>query len=297
MAFDQRNDAHRIGGGVGGIGGGGSAGISRPDVEDELVGAAMQISQMRQEAKELRKALTTSQAECARLDVALATETRRADNMKEAAAAAAAAVARPQLDTSRQNSLQAALTAKTLEVENLKAEIEQLQSKARQNASSLKDREDELEDVKKFEQDAAETAKKTLEELEKSTAEIARLQQLLLQQSQQPTSLIAGTVNATPATGTLSALGNGGGAVARSGGAIRGRSTYGMEDDSGEEDESKGAIVGKMGKGEDKNKKEDSDFDCDSEDEDEDNATNRRRGSGFFGWITGSGRPKRRRGE
>lgn len=66
MAFDQRNDAHRIGGGVGGIGGGGSAGISRPDVEDELVGAAMQISQMRQEAKELRKALTTSQAECAR---------------------------------------------------------------------------------------------------------------------------------------------------------------------------------------------------------------------------------------
>lgn len=36
-----------------------------------------------------------------RLDVALATETRRADNMKEAAAAAAAAVARPQLDTSR----------------------------------------------------------------------------------------------------------------------------------------------------------------------------------------------------
>lgn len=59
MALDQRNGAHRIGGGS-------AAGIHRPDVEDELVGAAVQISQMRQEAKELRKALATSQAECAR---------------------------------------------------------------------------------------------------------------------------------------------------------------------------------------------------------------------------------------
>lgn len=42
------------------------SGASRGDVEDELVSAALQISEMRQEAKVMRKTLATTDAECIR---------------------------------------------------------------------------------------------------------------------------------------------------------------------------------------------------------------------------------------
>ncbi|CAM9902563.1 unnamed protein product [Scytosiphon promiscuus] len=247
---------------------GGSGGI-----EEELVGAAMQISTLRQELKR------------AKLDLDSAVQEN--EGLKTACDKSLRAIREQEAER------EVMMTAHAKEVEDIKKNESDALETAQKACAELKKRDAEMAVLKA----EVATAREAATAAAAAAAAAASAPATPINARRRVTATGAKPVGSGTGSGTGSgAVAEGGAEPVRAGGARYAMDEDGEGDADGKEAKKK-AEGGDDEEEEEEDEEDDGDDDDDDDDDDDEGGEEEKGGGGFFGWLTGSARKKRRRGE